>query len=338
MKDKDNQPPDNEDCMEIDEKIYQDILEFIDRNDNYLITAHMNADGDAYGAALAMAYFLQQMSKNYDIVFHDQEKEEKYSYLWGWDTILSYRENWPASYDAAILVDVPSKDRIGNPAGLLPTPEFCLKIDHHPIEEDFARLDLVDTAASSTCQLVYEVLSRSDIPFDHDLAVLLFSGIMYDTGRFSFSNTRCRDFEIAAQLSVYDVNPSEIANHLFFSNSVESYKVIGYGLSNMETYLDGKVCVISLPYEIMKKAVDLDIEELTNYSLAVKDVEVGLFIRQVEPNFVKVSFRSKGRVDVNKVARMFGGGGHIHAAGCRTNSDPEVLKQKIIREIQNQLK
>ena len=318
-------------------QLYKEILRFLETHDNYLITAHMNADGDAYGAALAMGYFLQKMSKNYRIIFHDREKEEKYNYLWGWKQIEPFEKHVSQSFDAAVLVDVPSKKRIGDPAELLPAPEKCLKIDHHPDEEYFADLNLIDTHASSTCQLVYEIVSRSSVKMTHDLAVLLFSGIMYDTGRFSFSNTRSRDFEIAAHLATYRVNPSEIANYLFYSNSIESYKIIGYGLMNMETRLDGKVCIIQLPYEIMKEAKNLDIEELTNYSLAVKGVEVGLFIRQVETDFVKVSFRSKGKVDVNTVARVFDGGGHIHAAGCRTNGDPDELKEKILREIEKQL-
>ncbi|RMF60043.1 MAG: bifunctional oligoribonuclease/PAP phosphatase NrnA [Calditrichaeota bacterium] len=318
-------------------KVCNDILEFIDQHDNYLITTHLSADGDAYGSALAMAYFLESKSKQFTIVFHDQEKEEKYDYLWGWSLINPYCDEKDYHFDAAIIVDVPSRSRIGNPAQLLPSANHCIKIDHHPEEDELAILNLVDTAASSTCQLVYEIISRSDVEISHQLATLLFSGIMYDTGRFSFSNTRARDFEIAAHLTSLKVNPSEVANHLFFNNNVESFKIIGYGLSNIETFLNGKVCVIFLPYSVMQKAGQLDIEELTNYSLAVKGVEVGLFIRQVEPDFIKVSFRSKGKVDVNKVAKVFGGGGHVHAAGCRTNGDPLELRDKIIQEIEKQL-
>ena len=105
----------------------------------------------------------------------------------------------------------------------------------------------------------------------------------------------------------------------------------------MESYLDGKVCVIYLPTEIIQQANQAEIEDLTNYSIAIKGVEVGLFIREPEPDFVKVSFRSKGRVDVNKIARLFNGGGHVHAAGCRVTGKPEEIKNKIIAEIKAQL-
>ncbi len=197
--------------------------------------------------------------------------------------------------------------------------------------------NLVDTEVSSTCHLAYEVISRSGISFTNDLANLLFSGIMYDTGRFSFSNTGQRDFEIAAELVPYGVKPNEIANHLFFSNTFHSLKVIGYGLANMETHLNGKVCIIYLPLNVIQEHDELDIDELANYSLALRGVEVGLFIRGAEPDFIKISFRSKGRVDVNNVARVFGGGGHLHAAGCRTSANYDELKERLLNEIEKQL-
>jgi phosphoesterase RecJ-like protein len=314
------------------------ILKFIEKNDNFLVTAHLSADGDAYGAALAIAYFLKLKGKNYRVVFHDQQKDDKYKFLQGWEDIVSYSDALLNDrFDAAIVVDVPSRARIGNPAKLLPAPEKCIKIDHHPEEDEFSSLSLVDVRASSTCQLVYELVVRSALEMDFHLANHLMCGIMYDTGRFSFSNTSARDFEIAAHLASLGVSSNIIAAHLFFSNSLEALKVVGYGLANMETYLNGKVCLIYLPYEVMKKAVNLDIDELANYSLAVKDVEVGLYVRHAEPTLTKISFRSKGKVDVNRVAKKFGGGGHVHAAGCRVNSSPEKVIPEIIAEIDAQL-
>lgn len=316
---------------------YEEILEFLSENDDFLLTTHLSADGDAYGSMLAMAYLLEMWGKKYEMIIHDREKEEKYSYLWGWEKIRVYHEDYRRSYQAAVVLDVPSRSRIGDPAALLPLPEKCLKIDHHPVEEDFTRYSLVDTCASSTCQLVYEILTRGNVELDRNLSDLLLSGIMYDTGRFSFSNTNQRDFEIAADLVSYGSQPHQIATNLFFNNNFQSLKILGYGLSNIESHLDGKVCVIYLPMEILRQANQVDMEDLTNYSIAIKGVEVGLFIRQPEPGLIKVSFRSRGRVDVNKVARSFGGGGHIHAAGCRVSGDPEEIKDKIIGEIKAQL-
>ncbi|NOX36305.1 MAG: bifunctional oligoribonuclease/PAP phosphatase NrnA [Calditrichaeota bacterium] len=319
------------------EKLYADIVQFLKNHDRYLITAHMNADGDAYASCLAIAYLLHQWGKSFEIILHDERKEDKYAFLWGWQYVQSYRDGMNKQFAAAVVLDVPSLKRIGGPSSLLPQREYCVKIDHHPLEDDFAALQLVDVQASSTSQLVYEVVSRSGISWHLDIATLLFTGIMYDTGRFSFSNTSARDFEIAARLVPFGIRPHEIANRIFFNNSFDSMKVIGYGLANMEAHLDGKVSIIFLPLEIMQQNNHSEIEELANYSVAIKGVEVGLFIREVKPGYFKVSFRSKGRVNVNQVAKAFGGGGHEHAAGCRIQTNYSELKQRLIEEIARQL-
>jgi phosphoesterase RecJ-like protein len=326
------------------EKIISEILEFISTNDNYLVTTHQNADGDAYASVLAAAYFLEKLGKRYEVIIHDQDKNTKYQYLWGWDRIVSLPRDTDGlskppdtKYDAAIILDVPSKSRIGSPSKLLPIPEKCIKVDHHPEEDDLSNINLVDTNASSTCQLIYEIFSKGKVQFDYDLANIIFCGIMYDTGRFSFSNTRQRDFEIAAHLLQFGVKPHEVANRLFFSSSFESLRIIGKGLAEMEAYLDGKLCIIFLPLSVMKNNNHSEIEELANYSVAIKGSEVGLFIRETKPNFFKVSFRSRGLVNVNKVAKTLGGGGHEHAAGCKFEGNFAELKQKLISEVGKQL-
>jgi len=297
----------------------------------------MGADGDAYGSVLAFAKFMEQIGKKYEIVFHDKELETRYQFFWGYEKIISYVDIMSAKYENAIILDVPSKPRIGDPAKLLPSLDKCIKIDHHPIEEELAKINLVDISASSTCQLVYEIFSRSNINFNFEIANALFGGIMYDTGRFSFSNTRQRDFEIAAHLLQYGIKPNEIANKLFFSSSYNSLRVIGRGLADMEEFLGGKLCIIFLPLEVMQNNNHNEIEELANYSVAIKGAEVGLFIRETKPNYFKVSFRSKGHVNVNKIAKVFGGGGHAHAAGCRYEGKFEALKSGLIKEVAKQL-
>lgn len=319
------------------EQAITEILKFISSHDNYVVTTHQNADGDAYASVLAVAHFLEEAGKTYEIIIHDQDKDKKYQYLRRWDVIKSYSRQMQPQYDAAIILDVPSKPRIGDPSQLLPPADMCVKIDHHPEEEKISEVNLVDTAASSTCQLIYDVFELGKVRYDFDLANIIFSGIMYDTGRFSFSNTRQRDFEIAADLLKYGVRPHEVANRLFFSSSFDSMRIIGIGLSQMEVHLDGRLCIISLPLAVMQNNNHNEIEELANYSVAIKGSEVGLFIRETKPNFFKVSFRSRGLVNVNQVAKAFGGGGHAHAAGCKYEGDYEELKRSLIAEVEKQL-
>lgn len=313
------------------------ILQFIQFSNNFLITSHMNADGDAFASMLAMAYVLEKWNKKYDIIIHDEIIDDKYKFMWGIEKIRTFSSELNPLFDAAIVLDVPSKKRIGNPADLLPDPISCLKVDHHPIEENFAKYNLVDVEASSVSQILYEFIESSNIQISKDLANLLFSGIMYDTGRFSFSNTRSRDFEIAAKLVKRGAIPFNIANYLFFNNSFISMNTLGYALANMKSLLNGKLSVIYLPNEIMKNNVHTEIEELANYSVAIDGVEVGLFIREVKPKSFKLSFRSKGNTNVNEIAKKFGGGGHLHAAGARYSGNFDDLMTKIEKIVEDYL-
>jgi phosphoesterase RecJ-like protein len=313
-------------------------LKFIERTDNFLITSHQNADGDAFASVLATAYLLEHFKKSYQIIIHDQEIDHKYHFLWGIDKIKSFNPTHETVFNAAIVLDVPNIERIGDPAVLLPTKKNCVKVDHHPLEEDFSGLSIVDTEASSTSQIIFDIIEESSIPMSPDLAQIIFTGIMYDTGRFSFSNTRQRDFEIAAILSKYNVKPSNIAHQLFFNSSFESMITLGYALNNLQVYLDGNVSIIFLPYEVMKDNSQAEVEELANYSVAIRGVEVGLFIREIDPGFYKISLRSKGLVNVNTIAKKFGGGGHDHAAGARFRGSFEELKNRMINEVEKLFK
>jgi phosphoesterase RecJ-like protein len=309
------------------------ILDFIENTNNFLITSHQNADGDAFASVLATAYLLEYWKKSYQIIIHDNAIDQKYQFLWGIEKIKSFDPDSKQNFDAAIVLDVPNLERIGKPAVLLPGKDKCIKIDHHPVEEEFAELSMVDITASSTSQVIFDMIEESSIPLSQELAQIIYTGIMYDTGRFSFSNTRKRDLEIAAILFDYDVKPHLIANHMFFSNSFDSMKTLGYALNNMQVYLDGSLSIIFLPYEVMRNNTQAEVEELANYSVSIRGVEVGLFIREIEPEFYKVSLRSRGRINVNIIAKIFGGGGHDHAAGARFKGSIKELKDKMIREV-----
>ena len=313
--------------------IASQIIDLIRERDEFLLTTHMNADGDAFASVLAVAYLMKNLKKKYQIIIHDQLVDSKYNFLWGLKSIQSYSPELKYTFRAAIILDVPSLRRIGDPAVLMPARENCIKIDHHPLEEDFASLNYVDIEASSTSQLIYDLIEMAGIPLTKPLSELIFAGIMYDTGRFSFSNTRQRDFEIAAKLVKYGAEPHKISGELFFNNSFHAMKTLGYALANMKVLLDGKMSVIFIPLEIMETNNHAEIEELANYSVAIQGVEVGIFVREVQPHYYKMSFRSKGNVNVNSIAKVFGGGGHMHAAGARYTGQYIDLEQKIASEV-----
>jgi len=313
------------------------ILEFVSENDNFLLSAHINADGDAVASVLAVSMLLDFYKKNYFIVFDDQKIDSRFNYIKNSERIINYEESLNLPIQSAIICDVPGLHRLGEVEKLLPEKSKVVKIDHHPVEDEFGVINMVDSEASSTTQLVYEILDLSEMNVGLEEAKAIYTGIVYDTGRFSFSNTTARDMYIGSKLIELGVSPSDITERIFFSSSFKALQTIGTGLANMESYLSGEVIVIYLSHEEMKNNHQGEVEELANYSVAIRGGKVGLFIREAKPGFHKVSFRSKSDVDVNKVAKAFGGGGHKRAAGCRFEASKEEILHKILEEIKKQL-
>lgn len=314
------------------------ILQFIESNDNFLVSAHVNADGDAIASIIVIGLLLKQLHKNYYMILHDQRIDTKFDYLKDFDKIIHFDANKKYNIDSAIILDVPGTHRLGDVAELLPDRSKIAKIDHHPPEDKFAAINMADEKASSTTQLIYEVLELSEIELNKEFAGAIYTGIVYDTGRFSFSNTTARDMHICGKMIALGIDPAEINNRIFFENSFLALRTIGKGLANLESYFDGTVNIIYLDYEAMNTNQQGEIEELANYSVAIRGGQVGLFIREVKPNFHKVSFRAKGEIDVNLVAKAFNGGGHVRASGCRIEGTKEEVIEKVLLELAKHIK
>jgi phosphoesterase RecJ-like protein len=314
--------------------IIEQIGNFIKNRDNFLLTAHVFADGDAIGATLACSKLLEKLGKNYIILFDDKHVNQKYSFLANYDKIKNCDEVSDTSIiKSAITLDVPNRSRIGKPANFLPPQENIIKIDHHPPEEEFGFINWVDTTYSSTSEMVYHVIKECKVDIDLDMAKQIYSGLVFDTGRFAFSNTTSRVFRIASEMVETGLDPAEISNAIYFSNTYNAVKLLGSSLDILETFFNGKVGVISIDNQKIGYARNEDTEDIVNYALSVDGVEVALFIREYEPNKCKVSLRSKHDFNVCEVAKKFGGGGHIKASGCRIDGTAQSVKTLLLHEL-----
>jgi bifunctional oligoribonuclease and PAP phosphatase NrnA len=318
-------------------KLARKVLNFIKKHDDFLLAAHVNADGDAIASVLALGMLLDGMNKKYTMMLHDRKPDIRFNYLKNFDKIISYQQQISVPIQCAIILDVPGTNRLGDVQKLLPRRSRIVRIDHHPTEDDFAGLEMVDEGASSTTHLIYEILELAKIDIDRSLAAAIYTGIVYDTGRFSFSNTSARDMYICGRMIELGLDPAEINNRIFFENSFSALRTIGKGLASMEHHLGGAVIIIYLDHDSISSSDRGEIEELANYSVAIRGGQVGLFIRETEPGLHKISFRSKGKVDVNQIARIFDGGGHVRAAGCRIQGSKEEVIAKLLAEIEKRL-
>jgi phosphoesterase RecJ-like protein len=284
-----------------------------------------------------MGILLEELGKKYYMILHDTEIDKRFAYLKNFKRIMTYNFALDLQIKAAIILDAPGVQRLGKVAKLLPNRSQIVKIDHHPEEDDFAVISMAFEDASSTTQLVYEIIDQAKLNIDFDLAQAIYTGIVYDTGRFSFSNTTSRDMYICGKMIDCGVEPSKINDRIFFENSFEAIRTIGKGLAKLEHHLNGTVNVIYLDNSIMSLNHHGEIEELANYSVAIRGGKVGMFIREIRPKFHKVSLRAKEDIDVNRVAKKFNGGGHIRAAGCRIEGSKDEVIDKLLAEIKKQL-
>ncbi len=321
--------------------IVKKINSYLKKNDNYLISSHVSADGDALASMLAVSLLLDKLNKTYRIVLHDDYIDIRYSFLKNWSKIESLKDvdkkQLIDQTENLIITDAPGTHRLGDIADVLSPDWDYIKIDHHPAEDNNNGLGWVDTYKSSAAAMVYHLVKNSTIAIDKDIAEAIYSGIIYDTGRLSFSNTTAEDLEICAELVRCGVKPAEITQRIFFNNVPQALRVIGAGLIKIQQFIDGKVTAIILDHKDIDGVEQADIEELANYSVSIRGSEVGLYIREIKPDFYKISLRSRGSVDVRTIAQSLDGGGHIKAAGCRFEGNLADLLDKLINLISKQV-
>jgi bifunctional oligoribonuclease and PAP phosphatase NrnA len=309
-------------------------------SDHFLVTSHVNPDGDGLASMLACGRILRSLGKQVWLVT-DGFLSPRYGYLPQIDTVVSYRQGLEAELPVAnvITVDVPTLSRLERVAHLVPRDAAILKIDHHPSDDHFGRFNYVDTAASSTAELVYRLCVGLGLSFDAALGTWIYTGIAFDTGRFRFSSTTPDALIIAGEMVRAGANPQLIAEQLFYEYRPATLSLLASTLQSLERVVDGRVSILSLDHTVLGQARyrDEDADGFVDYAVSLQGVEVALFLREHEPGQIRVSLRAKHGFDVRAVAEVFGGGGHRKAAGARMTGTLAEVKARLVGEIQRRL-
>jgi phosphoesterase RecJ-like protein len=288
------------------------VIEFIKEHNSFFIATHLNPDGDALGSAFALALALEELGKQ-TIVYDRDGVPGTYSFLPGADRIVS--GDVPESIHAIplILLDCNAPIRAG-----LENSRYgnaCV-IDHHFTETDFGVPRWIDTTSPATGLMVYDLIKALGLGITADIAVNIYTAIVIDTGTFRFPNTTPHSLMAAAELVERGAKPGDIAQRLYQSWSKDRFNLLIHSLSSVE--LIGAVALTVLSAEIFNRTgtSPSDTENFVNFPLTIRDVQVSAIMREVEHSSWRVSLRSKGYVDVSRIAALFGGGGHVNAAGC----------------------
>ena len=220
------------------------------------------------------------------------------------------------NYEAAIILECDSIHRT-RLKGL--EDRFLINIDHHISGRPFAHVNWIDPHAVATGEMVFRLAREAGTPLSPEIATCLYTALMTDTGSFMFQGTNERTFALARELVLAGADPSHCARSIYFAHSVAKMRLLGEALRNLNT--EGHVGWTWVTQEQMDRceAKEEDCEGLVNYVLSIGEVEVAAFFRELPDRRFRVSLRSKGKLDVAKVAERFGGGGHECASGCSLN-------------------
>lgn len=316
--------------------------EFVKRHNNFLITAHVNLEGDALGSELAFYMLVRKLGKSALIVNEDKVPYE-YGFLPHKDKIKRFRAGAKnIRFDCLAVLDCSDLKRTGEVYRLNKRESPVLNIDHHISNENFGEVNWVDPTASSCSEMVYKLYRELGVPFDKDSALLLYTGILTDTGSFHYPNTNSFTHEAAAQLLKYDVDISKIYKSVYENIPFRDTRLLSSILPDMRLEAAGKVAYFVVKRSSWKNRRPLfDLtEHLLSFARAVKGVEVAALFKENlgAKDEVRLNLRSQGKVDVNKIARYFGGGGHKTASGATIHGLIDRVRRQVLARIKKSLK
>ncbi len=293
----------------------EDVLRQIERRDSFVLTSHARPDGDAIGSALACCQVLRAMGKQADVVLHDSVPRIYRPLPFADQVVRANRLN--GSYEAAIILECDSLLRT-RLEGL--EDRFLINIDHH-------------AHAVATAEMVFRLGREAGVPLSPEIATCLYTALMTDTGSFMFQGTNEHTFALARELTLAGADPSHCARNIYFAHSGAKMRLLGEALRNLNQ--EGHLVWIWVTHEQMERrgAKEEDCEGLVNYALSIADAEVAVFFRELPDGRFRVSLRSKGKVNVAKLAERFGGGGHECASGCAVNGPLQAAVSEILSQL-----
>jgi len=315
------------------------LLQRLRQGARFLITSHINPDGDAIGSQVGLVRVLRGLGKS-SVIWNLDRGPALYRPLPGSDRIHTGSEppaGFPDQYDAAIVLECPTLDRTGLEARLA---ELALiNIDHHLGNAHYAEINWVDTAAPAVGEMIYRLAQGLKVPLDPDTATALYLTLVTDTGGFRFANATPAAFEAAASLVREGARPERVAEWLYESQPEATVRLLGEMLGSLRIDCDGKVATALLTSEMFARAAAdaSNSEGLVDVPRSISGVQAVGLLRQVEPGRFKVSLRSRGEVDVERLARRHGGGGHRNAAGFVLDGSADEVRALVVAALREAL-
>ncbi|MFH0912694.1 MAG: bifunctional oligoribonuclease/PAP phosphatase NrnA [Candidatus Omnitrophota bacterium] len=314
----------------------------IKKHKNFLITSHTNLEGDALGSELAFSRLLQKLGKG-TVIVNEDDYPPQYAFLPDINKMKKFRSNIKGiNFDCLAFLDCSDFTRSGEVFRLNKANKPTLNIDHHISNSRFADTNWIDACASSCSEMIYQLYRALRIPLDRESAVLLYAGILTDTGSFRYSNTTSFTHKAISELLKFNLDIPGIYKNIYESIPFEDAQLFSKILPQMRREAQGRIIWFQLKRGILRnKKLSFDLSEhILSFGRAIEDAQVVVLFKEnlSKKNEVRVNFRSHGKVDVNAIAGFFGGGGHKTASGATIHGKIDDVRRKVLAKINQALK
>jgi len=311
------------------------VVELIEKKDRFAITSHVRPDGDGLGSSLGLFWLLRSLNKEVEVIMRDSAPHA-YQQLPGANSIR-VAPLVGEHFDAVFVIECSDIDRPGLDDL---KDQFVVNIDHHSTTELFGHINWIDSTAAAVGEMIYNLCKATGGRVTKEIAECVYTALLTDTGSFHYSNTTERTFKVASELVRTGVKPAKTAEAVFASYPWSRIQLMGAVLSTARRDETGRVACMRQSLEMQHNAAasDEDADGFVNYPLTVGEVEAVAMLKECEPGIYRTSLRSKGDVNVAKVAERFGGGGHRNAAGCTLKGSWEEAETEIVRLLQDAVK
>ncbi len=299
---------------------------------SFLLASHMHPDGDAIGSMIGLGLALRDIGKNVAII-SGQPVPPSYHFLPGSEMVSTPQGVHGRRFDCGIVLDCTGLERLPEEVNkLFDCCGTLINIDHHVSNDFFGAVNIVDSSASATAEILYQVLSALKIGISPDVATNLYAALVTDTGSFRYQNTTNRCHLVASLLLERGADHHLVQQCLNEQKTLASIRLLQKGLSTLSLDQEGQVAWMTISrLNCLDEGCRMEeSEDLINYPKSIAGVEIAVLFKEIGDHEVRIGFRSKSFADVNALAGRFGGGGHMRAAGCTVKGTLQEVEALVI--------
>jgi len=325
-------------------KLYKQISEIIDENDNFLIITHAYPDGDSLGSQIALYQLISLLKKNAAAIC-SSELPYQYEFLPYFNKIsrdLREIKNYGKG-KICFCLDCADEFRMNLDFKVLKSNvKYIINIDHHKNNSNFGDLNIVDTGKSATAEILYELIQKHYPKLlNHEIALGIYVGILTDTGKFQYSNTNYAVHEVISELLKFNINPFEVHKYIYENEPLARFKLIQLILQRIK-YVDSYGLIYSYILEKDFKKLDLPFsaqDGVINLLRSAEKVKIAALIKQTAGKCYKISLRTSNKdIDLFRIASSFNGGGHRMASAYSDNGSLKTVINNLRKAVEDNIK